>query len=162
MGLEYDQVAGRRVAKRIRNLALRTEDVSKSWPKVGAYLGRQVRRQFSTRGKHFGTPWKPLAKATRKQKSKLGFGRIPLVRKGTLRESFIGRPMDIEKYSPQQAVFASSLKTANWQQHGTRRHGKQHIPPRPILEVTALMQSDVKEIIKKYIVGKGKGSAVIS
>jgi phage gpG-like protein len=162
MGMQYDHAAGRRITKRLRNLADRAEDVTPAWPKVGAYLSRQVRRQFATRGKHMGTPWKPLAASTRKQKRRLGYGRIPLVRSGDLRSSFIGRPMDVETYGKSSATFGSSLNKAVWQQLGTRMHGKQHIPPRPMLEVTPLIRKEATAILRKYIVGKGKGSAGIS
>lgn len=162
MGLSYDHAAGRRVAKRVRNMADRTQDVSKTWPKIGAYLSRQVRRQFSTRGKHMGTPWKPLKRSTLKEKRNLGFSRIPLVRKGDLRQSFVGRPMNIELYGKQRATFGSSLNTAVWQQRGTYRGGRRAIPPRPILQVTPEMRVQIKGTLQKYIVGRGKGSTGIS
>lgn len=163
MGLVYDHAAGRRIAKSLRNLADRTEDVTPAWPKVGAYLSRQVRRQFSTRGKHFGTPWKPLAASTMKQKRRLGFARIPLVRTGDLRASFIGRPMNVEIYRAQSATFGSALDKAVWQQRGTRRHGRRHIPPRVILKITPEISADVRDILRKHIIGrKAKGGAGIS
>lgn len=153
-GMVYDHTASRRVAKRIRSLAGRTQDVSRVWPKVGGYLSRQIRRQFSTRGKHFGTPWKPLAASTRKQKRKLGFPRIPLVRTGDLRGSFIGRPMRIEIKEKTHAIFGSDLNTAVWQQYGTKRNGKRHIPPRVILKITPEVSKEVAGIIRKHIMGR--------
>jgi phage gpG-like protein len=153
-GLEYDHVAGRRVAKRVRSIAGRAEDVTPAWPKVGAYLSRQVRRQFATRGKHFGTPWKPLKKQTRLQKTKLGFPRIPLVRTGDLRKSFIGRPMNIEIKRPQSAVFGSSLNKAVWQQFGTKRGGRPAIPPRPMLRITPVQSKEVGDIIRKFVMDR--------
>lgn len=66
--------------------------------------------------------------------------------------------MNIEQYRKQSATFGSSLNTAVWQQYGTRRNGRVHIPPRVILEVTTEQRAEVKKIIKKYIVGtKARG-----
>lgn len=163
MSLHYDHKAGKRVSAQLRNLAARAEDVTPAWPKVGAYLSRQVRRQFATRGKHMGTPWKPLAKSTMKQKRRLGLPRVPLVRSGAMKASFIGRPMDIEKYEKTKATFGSSLKTALWQQEGTERHGKRHIPPRPVLKMTPEIKQGARDIIKKHIIGrKTKGGINLS
>lgn len=103
------------------------------------------------------TPWKPLAASTRKEKRRKGYGRIPLVRSGDLRSSFIGRPMNIEVYRKDSATFGSGLNKAVWQQSGTRRHGKQHIPPRPMLELTPEIRKGATAILRKYIVGRSKG-----
>jgi phage gpG-like protein len=156
MGLKYDHAAGRRIVHNIRAMANRAEDLTPAWPKVGRYFSRQIRRQWSTRGKHFGTPWKPLARRTRLEKTRLGFGRIPLVRTGKLRESFIGRPMDIETetYKPQSATFGSGLSKAVWQQKGTHRNGKQHIPPRPILKIGPEQSAEVADILRRHIMGR--------
>jgi phage gpG-like protein len=156
-GMKFDHKAQRRVSTRIRKMGDRAQDVTPVWPRVGSYLAREVRRQFSTKGKHFGTPWKPLARSTRKQKSKLGYPRNPLLRSGALRRSLIGRPMAVEIYRRTNATFGSDLPTADWQQHGTRRRGRRHIPPRVMLKVTPQQSREVAKMMKKYIVGRGGG-----
>jgi len=70
--------------------------------------------------------------------------------------------MNIEIYGKQQATFGSGLDKAVWQQKGTHRNGKRHIPPRPILHVTPEISTEIKGLLKKHIIGKGKGSAGIS
>lgn len=153
-GVKFNHQANRRVILQLRGMQKRTQDLTTVWPSVGAYLSREIRRQFSTRGKHFNAAWKPLALSTRLQKRNAGFPRSPLVRTGALRRSFVGRPMDIEIYEKQSATFGSSLDTANWQQRGTRRNGKRHIPPRVILKSTPEQAQEVKRIITKRIMGR--------
>jgi phage gpG-like protein len=62
--------------------------------------------------------------------------------------------MDIEVYRKQSATYGSSLDKAVWQQKGTKRNGRPHIPPRPILEVGPQQRKEVADIIRKHIAGR--------
>jgi phage gpG-like protein len=152
----------RSVQHTMKGIARRSQNMAPAWRKIGSYLSRKVRRQFATRGAEFGTPWAPLKPATRKQKQRLGYPRNPLVRTRELKDSFTGRPMNIERYSAQSATWGSGLAKAGWQHRGTRVRnvafwgrpaGTRIIPPRPILVVTPQMQDEMGEIVNDYIAG---------
>lgn len=141
------------VSRRFRGIADNAEDVSRAWPRVGAYLSREVQRQFQTNGANFGTPWKPLKPEYKLWKLRNGFGNRTLVKSGAMKKTFTGRPMDIEEYGPKSARFGSNDQKAIWQHYGTHRNGKRAIPPRKILVVTRRVRSDVKDIVKDHILG---------
>lgn len=145
----------RATARQLRKYADRAEDVSTIWPKVGNVVARGVRRTFSTRGRSINDPWKPLAASTRKQRLALGFGnRSPLVRSGELKNSFTNRPMSVERYYKDHAVYGSNLKLAVWQQYGTYVHGKPRIPPRTLLKLSADDRKKIAGYVLKHIVGR--------
>lgn len=144
-------VGGGQVKSSVRGLIRRTEDLRPVWPKVGAYMSRTASRQFSTKGAHLGTPWKPLNPEYRQWKVRNGYNRNILIMTGDMKSTFVGRPMGIEKYERDRAEFGSDSQLAIWHQKGTRRNGKRHIPARPILKVTTDVRRDVKEIIEDYI-----------
>lgn len=146
------------IARNFRNLSAAAVDIEPIWPSVGLYLSRQVSRQFRTDGAYLSRrKWKRLDPSTIADKRRQGFpAPRPLVRTGALRRSFTSRPMDIEIYNGNSARFGSAKKTALWQQKGTMRGGKRHIPPRPILVATRKVRADVKDIIHKDLMRKGR------
>lgn len=143
----------KRVARRFREIANNADTIEKAWPEVGRYLSSAVSRQFSTSGAYLGTPWRPLKPEYRLRKLRSGFGRRILVQSGEMRGTFTGRPMQIEIYSGNSAIFGSANQKAIWHQHGTHRDGKRVNPPRPMLRVTAFVRRDVKDIMKKHVLG---------
>jgi phage gpG-like protein len=147
------KVNGRSIlAKRhIRNLQMRATNLMPMWPRVGTYLSGVVRKQFASKGVYLQTPWKPLQPDYRLWKVKHGYSSAILVKTGDLKRSF-GRPMQIESYRRDSASFGSREQTALWHQDGTRRHGRQVNPPRPILKATPLVKREVKKIVRDWIV----------
>lgn len=154
MTITVDRQAISRVKRQMRGIAKRSKNVTPAWPRVGSYLSAAERRQFATEGAYMGTPWQPLAPSTVARKAARGFGgRKILVETGAMRSGFTGRPMDIETYSAQQALFGSAGQVARWQHFGTHRNGKQAIPPRTIMKVTPVIAHGVAEVIAGYIIG---------
>jgi phage gpG-like protein len=41
--------------------------------------------------------------------------------------------------------------TAIWQQNGTYRNGKRHIPPRPIQKLNPATKKEIKDMVIKHI-----------
>jgi len=148
--LEYDAKALRKLKRRLDNAQL---DMLKVGPKVGNVVARHIRRQFATKGAHFGTPWKPLKPATIKEKVSKGFPRAPLVRTGGMKIGVTKTPLDIEWFTNTSGHFGTDRQTAIWQHGGTKRNGKRVIPPRPILRVTREIEDDVVALLRKQALG---------
>lgn len=144
------------IAKRLRLLAKKVDNPETVWPRVGSYLSKEVNQQFVTEGARFGTPWKPLEPKYRLWKIRHGYMRKILTMGGQMKKSFTGRPMDIEEYKGQSARFGSSNKLAIYHHGGTHKDGKRVNPPRPILIVTPDMSAHIRDILKDYLLGKGK------
>lgn len=155
MGASMRISGDRKVSRRFKDLSNNAQDVEKVWPKVGSYMSREVHKQFVSEGRHFGTPWKPLKPATVLEKRRLGYGRKILLRTKELRSSWTGRPMDIEEYRGNTAVFGSSNQKAIWHQYGTRnKNGTRVNPPRQMLKVTPQMAADIRKMIADHIMGR--------
>lgn len=145
----------RRVARTIRTMDRRADNMIPVWRQIGSYIARNNRKQFTTRGRHYGTPWKPLSPRTLADKLRRGYGRAPLVRTGDLKRDFVGRPMGVEVYTPKKATYGSNKQLAVWQQYGTRRNGKRHIPPRVIMRITKDLRAEIHRRIQAHVM-KGK------
>lgn len=147
---------GRRLPKELRRMARRADNLIVVWPRVGRYLSRTARRQFTTKGAHLGTPWEPLKPEYARRKRLQGYGNRPLVLTGKMRDEFIQRPMKVERYEPQRAEFGSDSNIAVWQHGGTKRQGRKHIPARPILKQTPEVTQELNNVIYDYIVAPVK------
>lgn len=154
MGMKIKEKNKGAVKRRLRLIDKRADNPEGAWPRVGSYLSRQVRRQFVTEGSHFGKKWRPLKKSYRLWKVRHGHSRKILVQTGSMRDSFTRRPMAIEEYQGKSAVFGSDHRLAKFHQYGTRRHGKQVNPPRPMLIITKEVRQDIRDILAKYVTGK--------
>lgn len=154
MSVEVRVSGGDRLRRELRAREARLNTPDPAWREVGRYMAREVRKQFATKGAHFGTPWKPLAPSTIAAKRRGGWPRQPLVRTGQLKRDFTSSPLDIERYEGSSAVFGASSDVAGWQQRGTKRNGRQHIPARIILKLTPQMRQDVKDILDRHINGR--------
>lgn len=148
--LTYDRRAFSRVKRRIKKADI---DMLKAGPKVGAVVARHIRRQFTTKGAHFGTPWKPLAKSTLKEKARKGFPKSPLVRTGQMKAGVTKQPLDIEWFTNSSAHLGTDRKKAVWQHYGTHRNGRRHIPPRPILKLTPDLKQDIVDVLRRQALG---------
>lgn len=155
MGASMTVSGDRAVSKRFKNIAKRASDVSPAWRGVGGYLSRMVAQQFASEGSRLGTPWRPLKPEYRLWKMQNGYSRKILVQTGRMKQSFTGRPMDIERYGPSDAVFGSNDMKAVWHHFGTHKDGKQVNPARPILVVTPEIRREVSQRVIKYI-AKGR------
>lgn len=140
------------VAAEIRQMDRRVDDLRPLGPGIGAMLSRDVRRQFTTKGAYMTSPWKPLSPHTIRDKVAKGYSAPnPLVRTGRMKMSFIRRPMSGERYTKKVLWYGSRIKRAYWQQYGTRRNGRRHIPPRVILKLTPLRKREIKNLIARYV-----------
>lgn len=141
----------RKVARTIRTMDKRVDNLAPVWRQIGSYIARNNRMQFTTRGAHYGRKWKPLSPRTIADKLRKGYGRAPLVRTGGLKSEFTGRPMRVERYGAHSATYGSDSRLATWQQYGTRRNGKRHIPPRLIMRVTKEMRAEIHKRVVNYV-----------
>jgi phage virion morphogenesis protein len=150
--IQVDRVSVRRAKWKIKAIASRADNLTPAWPKVGSYLSQANRKQFTSRGAYYGTPWKPLKPAYAQWKLRNGYGRRVLVLTGAMKISFISRPMSVERYYKQSAVFGSDNRLAPFHQYGTHRNGKPAIPARPIMKVTPKVAADIKAMLQEYVV----------
>lgn len=141
--------------RKLRTYERRVDNVRAAWPRVGRYLASVTRRQFTTKGAFLKTPWKPLKPEYRLWKVRNGYSRAILIQTGDMRSTFTSRPMDIEEYHSNYAVFGSSHPLARYHQYGTRRNGKRVLPARKILVTNKMVRSEVRDIVADYII-KGK------
>lgn len=153
MSVEVRVTGGDKLRRELRRREQNIKQPDPAWRAVGRYLAREVRKQFSTKGAHFGTPWKPLAPSTVAAKRRGGWPRQPLVRTGQLKRDFTSSPLDIERYEGSTAVFGASSDVAGWQQYGTKRNGRTHIPARIILKITPTMRREIRDILDQHING---------
>lgn len=151
MRVSIDKSAMRSTKFRIKAVNTRANNLMPVWPKVGSYLSRSNRKQFTSRGLYYGTPWKPLQPEYALWKLHHGYGRRPLVLSGAMKTSLTSRPMSVERYHRQSAEYGTNNRLAVFHQYGTRRHGKRAIPARPMMKVTPLVRRDIRDIIKTYV-----------
>lgn len=141
----------------LRQMSARADDASPAWPAVGDVIAEQVGLQFDSEGSHFGTPWDPRKPPTARteQPGEQGFdplrpdfgGGPLLVETGRLRDSFTSRPMSVEQYARQRAVFGSDDYRAPFHHDGTS-----DTPARPILRATDDLAEDVSDVLARYII----------
>ena len=143
------------VARNLRNADKRIENIAVLGPSIGAMFSRNISRNFTTRGAFLGSPWKPLAPSTIAEKVRQGLPTTPLVRTRKMRESFVGRPMSVERYTRKTLIYGSNLERSVWQQYGTHRNGRRHIPPRIIFKVRREDRAAIAKKVADYVM-KGK------
>lgn len=148
---------GKATIAKLQAMKGRTKRVDPAWKEVGSHIAKQIRDQFRTRGATFGTPWKPLAPSTVKEKKRKGYPRQPLVRTGAMKRGLVSRPLNVERYQGQMATFGTNSKIALFQHGGTKRNGRKHIPARPIMKMTPKLRREIKAILKKHIVKGERG-----
>ena len=136
---------------RVRSIKVRGQYPDAAWRSVGRYMARQVDLQFVTRGVQLGSPWKPLAPSTIRQKRALGYPLQPLVRTGAMKREFL-YPAIMRSGKGSEARYGTDDVIAAYQHHGTVRFGKAHIPSRKIIRVTPRVRKDVKRILARYII----------
>lgn len=151
MGVTIRGDAGK-VKRRLGTFERRADNIRAVWPRVGRYMSSVTRRQFTTAGTFLKTPWKPLKPEYKLWKVRNGYSRAILIKTGEMRSSFTSRPMDIEEYHSDHAIFGSSNPLAVYHQYGTRRNGRKILPARKILVTNKMVRSEIRDIIAKYII----------
>lgn len=151
MSLHVNREGIRQIVYRFKGISRRADNLTPVWPRVGTYLAQSNRKQFSTQGMHYGTPWRPLKPDYAQWKLRNGYGRTILVMSGGMKASFTSRPMSIERYYKKSAVYGSNYWLAKFHQDGTHRNGKQANPPRPMMVKNKQVVGAVHHMIATYI-----------
>lgn len=142
------------VRRRIHGMRERAQNLIPAWEALLDWWAKSNSAQFRTRGKRWGTPWKPLAPATIQEKVRLGYPRAPLIRTGDLRKSLAERPLDIERLKPQEMSAGTAVKYARFHQGGTR-----HMPARKLVNARAVQEDGAAtRAVRNWIV-KGNRNA---
>jgi phage gpG-like protein len=68
-----------------------------------------------------------------------------------MKETLVGRPMQIEEYGRKSARFGTRDQKAVWQHFGTEYHGRPHIPARPIIVLTDDDRHEIANIVARYV-----------
>ena len=135
------------VDRLMAQMADRTGDVSPIWPKVGDVVVDNMARQFDTEGAHFlGRQWSPLKPEYLAWKIRKGLDPRRLHATGDMRRSFTTRPMDVEEFYPDYAVFRSNDAKAPFHQSGTR-----NMPARRIFAMTEDFSDEITQVVARYI-----------
>jgi phage virion morphogenesis protein len=137
----------------VKGVIHRVNNPNPMWKKVGSYLSMVNRKQFATHGAYLGKPWKPLKPEYLQWKVKNGYSRKTLVKTGALKISYTSRPMSIEKYMGDSAIYGSDNELAGYHYYGTRRNGKRAIPPRPVMRNARKVSKAIKAIATDYLMG---------
>lgn len=156
MGLRYSDAGARKKMAKLDKIAERVAHPEPMWPRVGRVISKHVALQFATEGAHFGTPWKPLTPQYAAWKKANGGAGGILVFSGEMRDSLTKFPMDVTEIRGDSATFGTRNQKAIWHQFGTTEDGQQINPPRPMLIVTPELRDDVKDEMRKYIMGRLK------
>lgn len=139
------------VSRRIRMIGVRAENYMPVGRKVAQVIAKSNRRQFQTRGSYYGTPWRPLAPSTLKDKARHGFTSRPLVRTGDLKRSFTRVPFPIQEITKTSIRVGSDNRVARWQQYGTHLRGRRHIPPRVMQRIGKEMNEEILRVVNDYV-----------
>lgn len=158
MKISFDRGGVKSAQRTINKIAERSKNLTPVWPKVGSYMAASNRRQFSSHGAYYGTPWAPLKPEYAAWKISHSSSRKLLVLSGGLRASLVSRPMNIEHYSAQTAEFGTDHWLSKFHHPGTHRNGQQANPPRPLMKKTPKMTNDVGKIVRQYVLSGKVGS----
>jgi phage gpG-like protein len=132
-------------------LIARMSNLLPVWPEVyKAFLGIESER-FSKEG----PGWKELADSTAAQRSRAGAGAYnPILDRsgapggGALRKSLteVGAPGAVFEPTPDGAFMGTSVETAQYHQHGTKR-----MAARPVVDMTEADAATFADIIDVYL-----------
>jgi phage virion morphogenesis protein len=112
---------------------------------LGFAVAEQARDRFDSKRTPDGEAWKPYAESTLKSKKARGVEPNLLQERGRLRKSFKNFP-----HRGRGEVGSPSL-IAKWQQRGTKRRGKQHIPARPFLGIGREDLPELDDRLQEYV-----------
>lgn len=144
-----------RVTSNLRDIAKQVKNRKVPNRQWAAALFAWVQRNFQEQGALSGQPWVPLAPSTVKEKARLGYSPLALIRTGNLRQSFA--PFSDVNFAGVGAQASAGVDYAKVHQEGSDR-----VPARPMLpEADVVTDIGVRVYdlhIKKAIGAKGKQS----
>lgn len=129
----------------------RLQDLVPLWRRIGDTIADREARQWGTDGAAEGTPWRPLNPHYVRWKVQHHFDQRILRQRGDLRASVVGRPMAIERYEGNSAVYGTDDDKAAWMKFGTTRNGQEHVPARPFLVVNDELTSTVTSKTRAFL-----------
>lgn len=121
------------VRRELHAMQRRTRDLSPAWEEWLHWWADTNREQFSSRGRRWRTPWRPLAPSTVREKRREGWLADPLVRTSAMRHSLTGRPLGIERIRAHELEAGTAAYPAHFHQVGTRGPGTRRMPARPLV-----------------------------
>jgi hypothetical protein len=116
------------VRRELQAMQQRARNLGPAWEEFLRWWTSTTEEQFSSRGRRWRTPWRPLAQSTRAEKRRKGWLSDPLVRTGDLRESITRRPLSIERIFADGLIAGTNASVAHFHHGGTK-----HMPARPLL-----------------------------
>lgn len=121
------------------------------------YYGWTI-RNFDAGGTNQTPPWVPLAPSTLKQKLRLGYSPLPLLRTGNLRQSFIGfYDKDKGGVGARASYF---LKGRAFDYATAHQHGTETIPARPMLPTVDYARKTALDVYRLFVQRSMKGASI--
>lgn len=117
----YDKRGFELLARRVREMRERSQDVSPAWEALLDWFAEQNQAQWLTRGSRYRKPWAPLAESTVAEKFRKGWPLDPLIRTGDLVQSLTHRPLGVEHITGRSVSAGTDVSYAKFHQTGTRR-----------------------------------------
>ena len=134
--------------RRLRDVERDFKDWTKEFIKVGDLLLKTFKENFRTQGQTLGERWKALTPQTMSQKKRLGYPLVPLIRTGTMRDSFKSNPSRYEVVISNPTpyfVFHQSRKT----RHKLPRRVMMKIDERRKQLIGKVFQKSIEDILQK-------------
>lgn len=146
----YDRAVFNRARRKLVAMSERAQNVLPAWDVFLDWFTDGNRRQFGSRGKHWGTPWRELKPSTVAQKRYAGWMGDILVREGALRRSVSDRPMQLERLGAHDMSAGTRVGYAVHHHKGAPRA---NIPRRPLWNARAIRNSGAAtSAVKSWIV----------
>lgn len=118
--IDYDRQAFDRLARQVREMRERAQDVSPAWDALLTWFAEQNFEQWLGRGARYRRPWAPLAPSTVSEKFRAGLPLHPLIRTGKLVNTLVHRPLGVEHMTGSEVTAGTDVKYAKFHQTGTR------------------------------------------
>ena len=90
--LTFSIEGDKQLIRRLKDIEKDFKDWTPEFIRVGSLLLKTFKENFRTQGNTLGEPWQKLADSTIAQKKRLGYPLVPLIRTGTMRDSFKSNP----------------------------------------------------------------------
>lgn len=121
------------------------------------YFGWVI-RNFDAGGTQQTPPWRPLAPSTLKQKQRLGYSLLPLLRTGNLRNSFLGF---YDKSKAGVGARASYFLGGKAFDYATaHQFGTERVPARPMLPPVPYAREVALTIYQRFVKSAMKGGRI--
>jgi len=133
--VDYDS---REVLSYLRRLGEHIDDLTPLMAEIGEYLAESTRQRFDQQQAPDGTPWAPLSPAYAKRKPKNADKILVL-------DEILKGDFNYRAGAKEVAVGTARVYAA------THQFGRDNIPARPFLGLSADDEQEVLEIIKDYV-----------